>query len=199
MRTWAPLDGPFEQVWVCVRVFKPRLCALDNHFQWLIQRTGPGDPPSLICRPKWGPKGRKKLFLRPPPPLISGSGWPPPLPPPLSEGLDPPLIFHTNFGPWVYVLGDKVLSYGTITGLKFLDRILCPFWTAWSLALPLSPPYWLLNFFLIRYEHLFPSAKLTLTDQWFVRKVRFRFRVVATYLQIWSSAPLKYIIIIGPL
>ena len=109
----------------------------------------------------------EKIIFETGPPLIKGSEWPfqpPPPPLPLSEGLNPPLIFHTNFGPWVYVLGDKVLSYGTITGLKFLDRILCPFWTAWSLALPLSPPYWLLNFFLIRYEHLFPSAKLTLTD-----------------------------------
>ena len=35
---------------------------------------GPGPSP-LILRPKWGPKGRKKIFLRPPPPSISGSGW----------------------------------------------------------------------------------------------------------------------------
>ena len=165
MRTRAPLDGPFEQVWACVRVFKPRLCALDNHFQWLIHGRGPGDPLPLIFRPKWGPKGRKNYFWdRAPPYQRVWMTVPPPPVPPLSEGLNPPLIFHTNFGPWVYVLGDKVLSYGTITGLKFLDRSLFPFWTAWSLALPLSPPHWLLNFFLIRYEHLFPSAKLTLTD-----------------------------------
>ena len=35
----------------------------------------------LIFRPNWGPKGRKKIFWRPPPPLVSGSGWPA-LPPP---------------------------------------------------------------------------------------------------------------------
>ena len=45
----------------------------------------------LIFRPKWGPKGRKKVFWRPGPPLISGSGWPAP-PPSLSEGLDQSLF-----------------------------------------------------------------------------------------------------------
>ena len=43
----------------------------------------------LIFRPKWGPKGRKKVFLRPPPTpylrvWMTGA-------PPLSDGLDPPL------------------------------------------------------------------------------------------------------------
>ena len=38
----------------------------------------PGRPgPPLIFRPKWGPKGEKKFFLRPPP-LILGSGCPAP-------------------------------------------------------------------------------------------------------------------------
>ena len=39
---------------------------------------GPGGArPHLIFRPNWGPKCRKKFFLRPgPSPLISGSGWP---------------------------------------------------------------------------------------------------------------------------
>ena len=40
---------------------------------------GRGPRPSLSFRPNWGPKGRKKIFLRPPPF------------PTLSEGLDPPL------------------------------------------------------------------------------------------------------------
>ena len=45
-------------------------------------RGGPkgGPPPPIIFRPNWGPKGRKKFLLPLPPP------------PPLSEGLDPPLI-----------------------------------------------------------------------------------------------------------
>ena len=43
--------------------------------------------PSFIFRPNRGPKSRKKNWD--PHPLISGSGWP--SPPPLSEGLDPPL------------------------------------------------------------------------------------------------------------
>ena len=38
---------------------------------------------------KMRPEGQKKNFLETAPPLISGSGWPPPHPFPLSEGLDP--------------------------------------------------------------------------------------------------------------
>ena len=41
----------------------------------------PGDPPPLIFRPKWGPKGRKTFFGDRASPLISGSVWPPPPPP----------------------------------------------------------------------------------------------------------------------
>ena len=38
----------------------------------------PGGPLSLIFRPNWGPKGRKNVFWRlPPPPLISGTPLPP--------------------------------------------------------------------------------------------------------------------------
>ena len=48
--------------------------------------TRPPPLPSFIFRPNRGPKSRKKLR---PHPLISGSGWR--SPPPLSEGLDPPL------------------------------------------------------------------------------------------------------------
>ena len=47
-------------------------------------RGGARSPP--IFRPNWGPKGRENFFLRPPPSLISGSGWPPLHP--LSRGLD---------------------------------------------------------------------------------------------------------------
>ena len=51
-------------------------------------REGALPPPlSFIFRPNRGPKSRKKNWD--PHPLISGSGWP--SPPPLSEGLDPPL------------------------------------------------------------------------------------------------------------
>ena len=63
----------------------------------LLFREGPGGPAPLIFRPKWGPKGGKKFFWRPPPPhLYQGlddrpTPAPPP-PPPLSEGLDSPLI-----------------------------------------------------------------------------------------------------------
>ena len=48
-----------------------------------------GARPPFIFRRKWGPEGRQQFFWGRAP-LISGSGWPPP--PPLSEGLDPPLV-----------------------------------------------------------------------------------------------------------
>ena len=56
---------------------------------WWIQGRGPGGPPPHIFRPNGVPKSREKIFLRPGSPLIWGSWWPWP---PLSEGLDPPLV-----------------------------------------------------------------------------------------------------------
>ena len=49
----------------------------------LLFREGCGGPAPLIFRPKWRPKGGKKFFGDRPPPLISGSKWPPHPPPPL--------------------------------------------------------------------------------------------------------------------
>ena len=54
----------------------------------LLFREGPGGPASLIFRPKWGPKGGKKVFGDCPPP-------------PLSQGLDDrptpsPLIWRSG-------------------------------------------------------------------------------------------------------
>ena len=68
---------------------------------WWIQGRGPGGPPPPhIFRPNGGPKGREKIFFETGLPpylrvlmtvasLIWGSWWPWP---PLSEGLDPPLV-----------------------------------------------------------------------------------------------------------
>ena len=58
---------------------------------YLLENTAVADPGKgpvspLTFGPNWGPKARKCFFSRPPP-LISGSGWPPP--PPID--LDPPL------------------------------------------------------------------------------------------------------------
>ena len=59
----------------------------------LLFREGSGGPAPLIFRPKWGPKGGKKFFWRPPHPhLYKGLDDRPTPPPPLSEGLDSPLI-----------------------------------------------------------------------------------------------------------
>ena len=53
--------------------------------QWRSQGRGPGGPAPLIFRPK------NIFFLRPgPPAYLRGLDDPPP--PPLSEGLDPPLL-----------------------------------------------------------------------------------------------------------
>ena len=61
---------------------------------WRIQGRDPGPLlPLLIFRPNGGPRGRK-IFFETAASRISGSGWslPTPHPPPLSEGLDPPLL-----------------------------------------------------------------------------------------------------------
>ena len=49
----------------------------------------PAPPPLFFDQNK--AQRAEKVFWRPGVPLISGSGWPPPLPP-LSEGMDPPLL-----------------------------------------------------------------------------------------------------------
>ena len=66
-----------------------------------------GARPLLIFRPKWGPMGRKRfLWGRPSHPLISGCGWPGP---PLSKGLDLPLVFtHKQYAS--VELGSNMLS-----------------------------------------------------------------------------------------
>ena len=61
----------------------------------LLFREGPGGPAPLIFRPKWGPKGGKKFFWRPPPPhLYQGlDDRPTPAPPPPPF----PLIWRSGF------------------------------------------------------------------------------------------------------
>ena len=51
-----------------------------------------GAQPPLIFRPKWGPKGRKKIFFE--------AG----VPPPLSQDLDPPMGFSVSFSVWFHVV-----------------------------------------------------------------------------------------------
>ena len=61
--------------------------------QWRIQGRG---------QTKMRPKGPKKNFSGGRgPPLISGSGWPPP---PLSQGLDPPMGFSVSLSVWFHVV-----------------------------------------------------------------------------------------------
>ena len=66
-----------------------------QNLRWRIYGRGPAP---LIFRLKRGPKGRKFFFMRPGPPIISGSEWPPP--PPLSEGLHPLLVLLGKKEKW---------------------------------------------------------------------------------------------------
>ena len=96
---WQRIRNPAPGIWnPCRGIPNPRLpylglvrCYSRDNFA-VADPGGGGDP--LNFRPNWGPKGRKKFFLWPGLPLISGSGWPPPPPPstPLSWGLNPPLL-----------------------------------------------------------------------------------------------------------
>ena len=82
---WQRIRNPAPGIWnPCRGIPNPRLpymglvrCYSRDNFA--VADPGGGDP--LNFRPNWGPKGRKKIFLWPGLPLISGSGWPP-LPPP---------------------------------------------------------------------------------------------------------------------
>ena len=62
-------------------------CSMFNGLWWDCSSGGSRGEPTPHFLTKMRPKGPKKFFGRPGPPLISGSGWPPPL----SEGLDLPL------------------------------------------------------------------------------------------------------------
>ena len=56
-------------------------CGLVHYYHHPVADPGKGPrgPAPPIFRPNWGQKGRKIFFLETaPPPLISGSGWPPP-------------------------------------------------------------------------------------------------------------------------
>ena len=84
--------------------WKPAIHSVESRIQdqWRIQERGPVDPAPPYFYTKLRPEGPKKIFLRPGPPLLSGSEWPDPPPfvrvwmtgpplPPLYKGLVPPL------------------------------------------------------------------------------------------------------------
>ena len=81
----------------------------------LLSATGyntvadPGGPaPPLIFRPNWGQRGWKKCFWRLSPPLISGSGWPPPpLPPPYLKAWIHHCNIYTYMSLRLYVVIEK--------------------------------------------------------------------------------------------
>ena len=88
LRFKASIDLPFayhffiKEVLITYTFYRARRVTYPqaNMQQWRIQGRGPGGgAPPLIFRQKWGPKGQKKFFWRPPPS------------PPLSKGPDPPL------------------------------------------------------------------------------------------------------------
>ena len=65
-----------------------RVCGFSGGFRGGAR----GAQPPLIFRPKWGPKGRKKIFFE--------AG----VPPPLSQRLDPPMGFSVSFSVWFHVV-----------------------------------------------------------------------------------------------
>ena len=81
----------FPEFWT---EWKARSCKILSHMESTLKRCShsrqplsvvdPGEGPGgalapLIFGPNWGPKSRKKFFFQTGSPLISGSGWPPPL------------------------------------------------------------------------------------------------------------------------
>ena len=94
---WQRIPNPAPGIWnPCRGIQNPRLpymglvrCYSRDHFAMADPGGGRGAP--LIFRPNWGPKGRKKTFVTGPPPYLRVSLFAPP-PPPLSYGLDPPLL-----------------------------------------------------------------------------------------------------------
>ena len=77
---------------------------------------GPPRPPLFLKQTE--ARRAKKYFLETGVPLISGSGWPPPPPLPLSEGLDPHLNFHKM------IIGDRS-SFRSVTGALCTKRAEC--------------------------------------------------------------------------
>ena len=96
---------------------------------WQIQGRGPGaHPPPLIFRPKWDPKGRKKFFETGSP---LSQGLDDQAPPPLSEGLDPPLhiirwYFWNDIPPPLKTKSSKLLFKKAI--FQFF------FWQYWDIS-----------------------------------------------------------------
>ena len=60
--------------------WKPAIHSVESRIQdqWRIQERGPVDPAPPYFYTKLRPEGPKKIFLRPGPPLLSGSEWPDP-------------------------------------------------------------------------------------------------------------------------
>ena len=75
--------------------------------QWRVQGRGPGGPPPVIFRTKWGPRVRKNCFETGPPPLPQSLDAPPPPP----EGLDPSL--QSNNRSFCWFLAAILVSSGS--------------------------------------------------------------------------------------
>ena len=67
-------------------------CNTYCYIQWRIQGRGPPPPPPPPILYQTKVRRAEKKFFDTTSPLVSGSGWPPL--PPLSEGLDPLLIYR---------------------------------------------------------------------------------------------------------
>ena len=96
LKLWYIIDQPRFQAQ------QPSLCSLAYFWgKWKGKcSSGPArgpPPPSLIFRPNWGPKGRKKkLGDHPPPPTFPYLRVWMTAPPRLSQGLDPALKWHSR-------------------------------------------------------------------------------------------------------
>ena len=103
-------------------------CNTYCYIQWRIQGRVPGSP--LIFRPNWGPKGRKNVSWRLPPPFVRVWMNGHPL---LSEGLDPPLIYRLKRR-LAIINHQKNEENHTIRTCSFISCSCCCNWVnSWAL------------------------------------------------------------------
>ena len=120
------------------------------------------EPTPLIFRPNWGPP---IFFLRLGPPLTSGSGWPTPPPPPLSEILDLPLGWY-----YINIMLYKIINFmsSIMNDCQHADfhenKVRCEkylhMWIAWSFEVSQETQvHWYLKRYCIQKIAVFALSK----------------------------------------